>query len=140
MIRPPALGLRYHARNRSAPGYNRAEGPAARNLGDWHDPPPDFSHLGGANAVVRVCVGRQDVLCRCAMPGGHSPERAARISRREARMNPVKVWKSRPVFVSSTFQDMQAERDHLFQRVFPAVEEWLAGKRRHLEWIDLRMG
>src|SRR4051794_39619724 len=55
-------------------------------------------------------------------------------------MSTVEVWKSRPVFVTSTFQDMQAERDHLFRHVFPALEEWLATKRRHLEWIDLRMG
>jgi len=55
-------------------------------------------------------------------------------------MNTVEVWKSRPVFVTSTFQDMQAERDHLFQHVFPALEEWLATRRHHLEWIDLRVG
>jgi tetratricopeptide (TPR) repeat protein len=55
-------------------------------------------------------------------------------------MNTVEVWKSRPIFVTSTFQDMQAERDHLFLHVFPALEEWLATRRRHLEWIDLRVG
>jgi hypothetical protein len=35
---------------------------------------------------------------------------------------------------------MQAERDHLLTHVFPALEEWLATRRRHLEWIDLRVG
>lgn len=50
------------------------------------------------------------------------------------------VWQSRPVFVSSTFADMQAERDHLFTHVFPALEEHLKARRRHLEWVDLRLG
>ena len=55
-------------------------------------------------------------------------------------MGTVETWQSRPVFVTSTFQDMQAERDHLLTLVFPALEEWLATRRRHLEWIDLRVG
>ena len=32
------------------------------------------------------------------------------------------AWQSRPIFVSSTFADMQAERDHLRTHVFPALE------------------
>ena len=35
---------------------------------------------------------------------------------------------------------MQAERDHLRTHVFPALEERLRGRRRHLEWVDLRLG
>ena len=35
---------------------------------------------------------------------------------------------------------MQAERDHLLTHVFPALKEWLATRRRHLEWVDLRVG
>lgn len=50
------------------------------------------------------------------------------------------VWQSRPIFISSTFSDMQAERDHLFTHVFPALEERLKARRRHLEWVDLRLG
>jgi hypothetical protein len=34
------------------------------------------------------------------------------------------VWKSRPVFITSTFQDMQAERDYLCTRVFPSRAAW----------------
>jgi hypothetical protein len=49
-------------------------------------------------------------------------------------------WQSQPIFVTSTFEDMQAERDHLLTHVFPALEEWLATRRRHLEWVDLRVG
>jgi hypothetical protein len=33
------------------------------------------------------------------------------------------AWQSRPVFISSTFADMQAERDHLRNYVLPALEE-----------------
>ena len=35
---------------------------------------------------------------------------------------------------------MQAERDHLRTHVFPALEERLRSRRRHLEWVDLRLG
>jgi tetratricopeptide (TPR) repeat protein len=50
------------------------------------------------------------------------------------------VWRARPVFISSTFEDMQAERDHLRNFVFPELEERLRGRRHHLEWVDLRLG
>jgi tetratricopeptide (TPR) repeat protein len=50
------------------------------------------------------------------------------------------VWKARPVFVSSTFRDMHAERDYLRHRVFPALEERLRERRCHLLPIDLRLG
>ena len=50
------------------------------------------------------------------------------------------MWASRPVFISSTFLDMHAERDHLRRFVFPALEERLRARRLHLEWVDLRVG
>ena len=50
------------------------------------------------------------------------------------------MWRTRSVFVSSTFQDMQAERDHLRTYVFPELEERLRAVRVHLEWVDLRLG
>ena len=49
-------------------------------------------------------------------------------------------WHARPVFVSSTFRDMQAERDHLARFVFPELEERLRERFHHLEPIDLRWG
>lgn len=49
-------------------------------------------------------------------------------------------WLTRPVFVSSTFKDMQAERDHLRHFVFPRLEETLRSGRLLLEPIDLRQG
>ena len=50
------------------------------------------------------------------------------------------AWQSRPIFISSTFADMQAERDHLRTHVFPALEERLRTRRHHFEWVDLRLG
>lgn len=50
------------------------------------------------------------------------------------------MWRARPVFISSTFLDMQAERDHLRSYVFPELEERLRACRQNLEWVDLRMG
>jgi hypothetical protein len=49
-------------------------------------------------------------------------------------------WRSRPVFISSTFRDMQAERDWLKHHVFPELAERLRGRRHLLEPIDLRFG
>lgn len=55
-------------------------------------------------------------------------------------METVANWGVRPVFITSTFQDMQAERDWLWDFVRPALEARLRARRRHLEWIDLRLG
>jgi hypothetical protein len=44
------------------------------------------------------------------------------------------------VFISSTFRDMDAERDILVKRVFPRLRERLLPYRIHLFDIDLRWG
>ena len=49
-------------------------------------------------------------------------------------------WPARPVFISSTFKDMHAERDWLGNHVFPQLEEELKKRHHHLETIDLRLG
>ncbi len=49
-------------------------------------------------------------------------------------------WKTIPVFISSTFRDMQAERDALNRWVFPALEARLRERCCRLEPIDLRVG
>ena len=46
----------------------------------------------------------------------------------------------RNIFVSSTFQDMQAERDIIRQKVFPAINKVAACHNDHIEFIDLRWG
>jgi len=50
------------------------------------------------------------------------------------------AWRARPVFISSTFRDMHAERDYLRSHVFPRLEEALRARRHFLEPIDLRLG
>ncbi|MBU0609305.1 MAG: DUF4062 domain-containing protein, partial [Armatimonadetes bacterium] len=50
------------------------------------------------------------------------------------------VWRARPVFVSSTFRDMQAERGWLRDHVIPVLAERLRERRHHLEVIDLLWG
>jgi tetratricopeptide (TPR) repeat protein len=50
------------------------------------------------------------------------------------------VWRTRSVFISSTFLDMQEERDFLRTRAFLELEELLRARRCHLEWVDLRLG
>jgi tetratricopeptide (TPR) repeat protein len=49
-------------------------------------------------------------------------------------------WRTFSIFISSTFADMQAERDYLKQRIFPKIEEDLLEHRIHLEFVDLRWG
>ena len=49
-------------------------------------------------------------------------------------------WRDVRVFISSTFKDMHAERDHLVKRVFPQLRERLLPHRIHLIDIDLRWG
>ena len=43
-------------------------------------------------------------------------------------------------FVSSTFSDMQAERDILHQRVFPRIRKQLEPYGEDIEGLDLRWG
>ncbi len=49
-------------------------------------------------------------------------------------------WKAQPIFISSTFTDMMAERDALRDFVFPELAERLRARQIHLEPIDLRWG
>jgi tetratricopeptide (TPR) repeat protein len=50
------------------------------------------------------------------------------------------AWETVRVFVSSTFRDMHAERDHLVKVVFPRLRERLIQHRIGLVDIDLRWG
>ena len=49
-------------------------------------------------------------------------------------------WKNVHVFISSTFNDMHAERDYLVKRVFPQLREWCEKRKLRLIDIDLRWG
>ena len=49
-------------------------------------------------------------------------------------------WKTVRVFISSTFRDMQAERDWLVRFVFPLLREELLKYRIHFVDVDLRWG
>jgi tetratricopeptide (TPR) repeat protein len=50
------------------------------------------------------------------------------------------AWRSQAIFVTSTFRDMQAERDYLHAVVLPQLRERLAPWRMHVEMVDLRWG
>ncbi len=49
-------------------------------------------------------------------------------------------WKTVRVFISSTFRDMHAERDHLVKVVFPELRERMVGRHLYLVDVDLRWG
>jgi hypothetical protein len=50
------------------------------------------------------------------------------------------LWRTSTVFISSTFQDMQQERDWLKNHVFPRLEEELRKNYRLFVPVDLRLG
>ena len=50
------------------------------------------------------------------------------------------TWTTVRVFISSTFRDMGAERDHLVKMVFPELRERMARRGLHLVDVDLRWG
>lgn len=49
-------------------------------------------------------------------------------------------WQSATIFISSTFNDMHAERDYLIKEVFPELTEWCEKRKIRLKDIDLRWG
>ena len=49
-------------------------------------------------------------------------------------------WINLPIFISSTFRDMNAERDLLVKEVFPELQEWCEQRHLRLFEIDLRWG
>jgi WD40 repeat protein len=49
-------------------------------------------------------------------------------------------WEKVHVFISSTFNDMHAERDYLVKQVFPELREWCDKRKLRLVDIDLRWG
>ena len=51
-----------------------------------------------------------------------------------------KAWRTFSIFISSTFIDMQEERDYLKNRIFPRIEEKLRERRIKLVIVDLRWG
>jgi nephrocystin-3 len=51
-----------------------------------------------------------------------------------------KSWRTVRVFVSSTFRDMQAERDYLAKVVFPELRDRMSKRNLHLVDLDLRWG
>jgi Domain of unknown function (DUF4062) len=52
----------------------------------------------------------------------------------------TRKWKTVHVFVSSTFNDMHAERDYLVKRVYPELRDWCERRQLELIDVDLRWG
>ena len=49
-------------------------------------------------------------------------------------------WENVHIFISSTFNDMHAERDYLVKKVFPSLSAWCNQRKLRLFDIDLRWG
>ena len=49
-------------------------------------------------------------------------------------------WENVYIFISSTFDDMHAERDYLVKQVFPELNEWCESRKLHMVDIDQRWG
>ena len=52
----------------------------------------------------------------------------------------AQIWRTVRVFISSTFRDMHAERDHLVRLVFPELKERCRKRYVQLIDVDLRWG
>ncbi|XP_074659003.1 TPR repeat-containing protein DDB_G0287407-like [Tubulanus polymorphus] len=64
-------------------------------------------------------------------------------SKKPLRVQPDKkrkTWKTVRLFVSSTFRDMQNERELLVKRVFPQLRAWCEKRKLRLIECDLRWG
>ena len=49
-------------------------------------------------------------------------------------------WQKVHIFISSTFNDMHAERDYLVKKVFPKLQDWCEKRKIRMVDIDLRWG
>ena len=53
---------------------------------------------------------------------------------------PATKWEKIFIFISSTFNDMHAERDFVVKKVFPQLAEWCERRKLRMVDIDLRWG
>jgi predicted negative regulator of RcsB-dependent stress response len=99
-------------------------------------PPPQATQAPAPRETVAVLPATPaiattpDAPTPAATPSPPSP----------ARTPTARGWLTRPIFITSTFRDLQAERDWLGQHVFLELQERLRGRRVILEPIDLRLG
>ena len=90
---------RPHGKPGGSPGKDRSGTPSRAEV-----PPP-----------APLTSTRNLLFSRCQAPA----HRAGRTGWEGCRMIRFTSWERRPLFVSSTFRDMQAKRDHLVNDVFP---------------------
>ncbi len=67
------------------------------------------------------------------------PEKSIQPSEIKRPLKTTK-WEKVHVFISSTFNDMHAERDYLVKQVFPQLSQWCEQRKLRLVDIDLRWG
>ena len=79
-------------------------------------------------------MDRSTLNAKCGLQEGTRPPTVAK------RIPMTSTWKTVRVFISSTFRDMHAERDHLVKVTFPRLRQWCEDRRLHLVDIDLRWG
>src|ERR1017187_1004383 len=70
------------------------------------------SHPGSVLAPTRAVTGTPDVTAPAGV-GGRTTPRCYYLLIREAFLPQHALWQSRPVFPSSTFRDMRAQRGYL---------------------------
>ena len=92
--------------------------------------PPAQPTIGSASVAQRSPDDPSAQPPRLQSPGSepHTDETAAF------------AWKSRPIFISSTFRGMHDERDWLSVRAFPLLADKLRDRCHYLVTIDLRQG
>jgi nephrocystin-3 len=116
---------------------------ALKAIGDTRAIEALVGALGDSNSTVRdeatealAALGVSAVSAAV----GESAEGNAQRSRDQAVSPMARSGRTVRVFISSTFRDMHAERDHLVKVVFPELRDRMAGRHLYLVDIDLRWG
>ncbi len=89
---------------------------------------------GGLDGTKKAIPERPAAPAQSSPGAGRSPNAGQLTASHTQR------WQTVYVFISSTFNDMHAERDYLVKQVFPELREWCEQHRLHLVDIDLRWG
>jgi WD40 repeat protein len=101
--------------------------------------PPNATDVPAAPAPA--IVQPLPALVKPPLPASPSYSSVQKVGSSSAGDSQQRVgWKRVYLFVSSTFNDMHAERDYLIKRVFPGILDWCEARKIRLLDIDLRWG
>lgn len=120
--------------------------PIEKKVAEGPTPPDLTSHQAPKPQALQSPQSNPKTPPPTVLPQAVKPVRATPVETLQPspEATPQKIsgqaWETVYVFISSTFNDMHAERDTLVKNVFPELREWCEARRLHLVDIDLRWG